>query len=514
MRDLFAQDSKLADRRTASLGDDVFLDYSKNRITDETMTLLFDLAREAKLGESILQMFRGDKINVTEDRAVLHVALRDMAQSKIVVDGKEVAPDVQRVLQQMRRFTEQIRSDGHPEFAKERITDVVNVGIGGSDLGPLMASRALKHFADGGPDVHFVSNVDGSHIAETLKHLNPKTTIFIISSKSFTTDETLTNADSAKKWLLAGLEKDAAAVRARLFAVTSDPAAAQAESWRIKPDNIFLTWGWVGGRYSLWGAAGLPIALSLGMDHFADMLRGAHAMDEHFRSAPFESNIPVILGVLGVWYNNFFELETHAVLPYDQYLDRLPAYLQQLDMESNGKRVDRDGRAVDYSTAPIIWGEPGTNGQHAFFQLMHQGTKLIPADFLAAVETHHPEGAHHKKLLANLFGQTRALMCGKTLEEATSRLLEEGKSEADASRLAPFKVFEGNRPSNTILYRKLTPFTLGALIAMYEHKVFTQGVIWNLNSFDQWGVEFGKQLADELRDRLDDDDWYRGPRGG
>ena len=510
LRDLLDQDPTLAERRTASLGDELFLDYSRNRVTEETLALLFDLAREAQLGEWVERMFDGERINVSEDRAVLHVALRDVTESRIVDDGEDVASSVRRVLDKMRRFSQEIRSDRHPVFGARRITDVVNVGIGGSDLGPLMASQALKHFADGGPNVHFVSNVDGSHLAETLRRLVPQTTIFIISSKSFTTDETMTNAGSAIDWLRRGLDSPDA-VASRLVAVTADAAAAGRLG--IDPQNIFPTWDWVGGRYSMWGAAGLPIVLSIGMDHFEDMHRGSHAMDEHFRSAPFESNIPVILGVLGVWYNNFFGCETHAVLPYDQYLHRLPAYLQQLEMESNGKSVDRDGRRVDYSTAPIIWGEPGTNGQHAFFQLMHQGTKLIPADFLAAVETHHPAGEHHRKLLANLFGQTRALAVGKTLEEATGELMSAGLGEDDVRRLAPFKAFEGNRPSNTILYRRLNPYTLGALVAMYEHKVFTQGVIWNLNSFDQWGVELGKQLAKGILPRVGEtESWFRALR--
>ena len=499
MRELFAEDPGRFGRFSLRFGD-LLLDFSKNRITEETFALLLDLARECDVKGWIRRMFAGDPINFTEQRPVLHVALRNRSNRPIRVNGENVMPAVNAVLERMRAFSEAVRNGDWRGFTGEAITDVVNIGIGGSDLGPQMVCRALTGHAEGGPRAHFVSNVDGSHIAGTLRELSPETTLFIVASKTFTTQETLTNARTARTWLVEEFGDEAAVAR-HFVAVSTNAEAVRA--FGIDPENMFGFWDWVGGRYSLWSAIGLPIALHVGMDRFEELLAGAHAMDEHFRTAPLAENLPVVLALLGIWYINFFGAETHAILPYDQYLDRFPAYFQQGDMESNGKRVDREGRVVDHATGPVVWGEPGTNGQHAFFQLLHQGTRLVPADFLAAAEPAHPIGDHHRILLSNFFAQTEALMRGRTEAEARAELQAQGLSGEVLERLLPHRVFPGNRPTNSILYRRLDPRTLGSLIALYEHKIFVQGVIWNINSFDQWGVELGKQLAGSILPELE-----------
>jgi len=500
MRDLFMQDPNRFQKFSLRFNGILF-DYSKNRITETTMKLLFDLARQAELQKNIDDMFSGEKINITERRAVLHIALRNRSNRPIFVDGNDVMPEVNRVLEKMKDFSEKVRSGKWQGYTGKAITDVVNIGIGGSDLGPYMVCEALTAYQTG-PAVHFVSNVDGTHIAETLKKLNPETTLFVIASKTFTTLETMTNANSARQWFLnaAGSEE---AIAKHFVALSTNRAAV--ETFGIDPANMFEFWNWVGGRYSLWSAIGLSIVLAVGYDRFVELLTGAHEMDEYFRTTPFEKNIPVIMALLGIWYNNFYHAESYAILPYDQYLHRFPAYLQQGDMESNGKRVDRNNQPVDYSTGPIIWGEPGTNGQHAFYQLIHQGTKLIPADFLAPVQSQNPIGDHHKKLIANFIAQTEALVRGKTEEEAFAELKQSGLSDEEARRLAPSKVFPGNRPTNSIFYTRLTPRMLGRLISMYEMKIFVQGILWNINSFDQMGVELGKQLAGVILSELDSD---------
>ncbi|MGF7073962.1 glucose-6-phosphate isomerase [Mucilaginibacter sp. 3215] len=480
--------------------EDILLDYSKNRIDDETIALLIQLAKECSLKEAIDAMYSGEKINVTEGRPVLHIALRNRSNTPIYVDGKDVMPDVNKVLDQMKAFSEAIILGEWKGYTGKAITDVVNIGIGGSDLGPVMVTEALKAYKNH-LNLHFVSNVDGTHIVETLKAVNPETTLFLVASKTFTTQETMGNAHSARDWFLASGATEADV--AKHFAALSTNAAA-VEKFGIDTKNMFEFWDWVGGRYSLWSAIGLSIALSIGFENFADLLAGAHATDNHFKTAEFDQNIPVIMGLIGIWYNNFFEAETNVILPYDQYLHRFSAYFQQGDMESNGKHVDRNGKDVDYSTGPIIWGEPGTNGQHAFYQLIHQGTKLIPADFIAPAQSHNPLGEHHNMLLSNFFAQTEALMNGKTEEVVIEELKAAGKSDEEIAQIAPFKVFEGNRPTNSFLIKKITPYTLGALIAMYEHKIFTQGIIWNIYSFDQWGVELGKQLAGKILPELKD----------
>jgi len=502
MRDWFAQDLQRFERFSLRF-EDILLDYSKNRITAETQALLLDLARERDVPAWTERMFAGEKINVSEDRAVLHIALRNRSGRAVQVDGEDVMPVVNAVLAKMRAFCERVRSGAWKGFSGKSIRDVVNIGIGGSDLGPLMVTEALRPYGSAALRVHFVSNIDGSQIVETLKHLDPATTLFIVASKTFTTQETLTNAQAARAWLLADAG-DASAVAKHFVALSTNTDAVRA--FGIDTANMFEFWDWVGGRYSLWSAIGLSIALYIGMDAFEELLAGAHAMDEHFRTAPLEKNLPVTLALLGVWYINFFDAETHAILPYDQYLHRFPAYLQQADMESNGKRVTREGQAVDYATGPVIWGEPGTNGQHAFYQLIHQGTRLIPVDFLAAAESHNPLGEHQRILLANFFAQGEALMRGKTAAEARAELVAQGLSGEALERLLPHKLFPGNRPSNSIVYRKLTPRTLGSLIALYEHKIFVQGIIWNINSFDQWGVELGKQLARAILPELERSD--------
>jgi glucose-6-phosphate isomerase len=482
--------------------DGLLLDYSKNRVSGETMGLLFDLARAADLEAWRDHMFQGERINLTEDRAVLHIALRNRANRPIMVDGEDVMPAVNAVLEQMRGFSEAVRSGAWRGHTGETITHIVNIGIGGSDLGPLMVCEALKPFQRTDLTPHFVSNVDGAHLVHTLETLDPARTLFVIASKTFTTQETMTNAASARAWLIERLG-DEAAVAKHFVAVSTNAEAVAA--FGIDTANMFEFWDWVGGRYSLWSAIGLPIALAIGMDRFEELLAGANATDEHFRTVPLERNQPVILALLGIWYRNFLGAASHAVLPYDQHLHRLAAYLQQGDMESNGKFVRRDGEQVDYATGPIIWGEPGTNGQHAFYQLIHQGTELVPADFIAAAEAQTPLGDHQAKLLANFLAQTEALAFGKTEAEARAELEEQGLSGEALEALLPHKVFQGNRPTNSILYQKLTPEMLGRLIALYEHKIFTQGIIWNINSFDQWGVELGKQLAKVILPELEGD---------
>ncbi|KAI6240261.1 Glucose-6-phosphate isomerase [Aphelenchoides fujianensis] len=487
---------------------EILVDYSKNLVNDQVLKQLFALARSAKVEEFRAAMFGGEAINFTEGRAVLHVALRNRSNAPIKVGGKDVMPDVNGVLEHMREFTELVIGGKWTGFTGKKITDVVNIGIGGSDLGPLMVTEALKHFQVG-PNVHFVSNVDGTHMAETLKRLNPETSLFIIASKTFTTQETITNAESAKKWFL-DAAKDEKAVAKHFVALSTNTQKVQ--EFGIDSANMFQFWDWVGGRYSLWSAIGLSIAVHIGFENFEKLLEGAHLADQHFVNTPLEQNIPVILALLGIWYINFHGAETQALLPYDQYLHRFAAYFQQGDMESNGKYVTREGQVVNYKTGPIVWGEPGTNGQHAFYQLIHQGTRLIPADFIAPIKTHNPisNGLHHKAsfpllsfiLLANFLAQTEALMRGKTPAEAAEELRKSGLGEEQITKLLPHKVFEGNRPTNSIVLPEVTPRTLGALIALYEHKIFVQGVIWSINSFDQWGVELGKQLAKLILEEL------------
>ena len=498
IKDLFAQD---ADRfnKFSVFFEDILLDYSKNRISDETLALLIQLARECKLDEAIKSMYAGDKINETEDRSVLHIALRNLNNTPILVDGKDVMPEVNAVLAKMEKFSNSIISGEWKGYTGKAITDVVNIGIGGSDLGPVMVTEALKHYKNH-LNIHFVSNIDGTHIAETLAELDAETTLFLVASKTFTTQETMTNAHSARSWFLDKGAKEGDI--AKHFAALSTNAK-DVSAFGIDTENMFEFWDWVGGRYSLWSAIGLSISLSIGFDNFKQLLAGAHAADNHFKTAEFETNLPVILGLLGVWYINFYNAETQVILPYDQYMHRFAAYFQQGDMESNGKHVDRNGNEVDYETGPIIWGEPGTNGQHAFYQLIHQGTRIIPADFIAPAQSLNPLGDHHPILLSNFFAQTEALMNGKTEEEVIDELEKDGKSKEEIQKIAPFKVFEGNRPTNSILLKKITPYTLGSLVAIYEHKIFVQGVIWNIFSFDQWGVELGKQLAKKILPELD-----------
>jgi len=501
MRELFKEDPLRFEKFSLQF-EDILLDYSKNIITQETLGLLIELAEEVKLKEAIEKYFTGDKINVTEKRAVLHTALRNFSSNPVFVDGKDVMPEVRAVLGKMENFSNKILSGEWKGYTGKRITDIVNIGIGGSDLGPVMVTEALKPYFKEGISAHFVSNVDGTHIAETLKKVNPETTLFIISSKTFTTQETMTNAHTARKWFLEKARNESS-IEKHFVAVSTNEK--EVVKFGINPENMFVFWDWVGGRFSLWSAIGLSIACTIGFENFRALLEGAHAMDLHFRNSPFEKNIPVILALLGIWYNNFFGAQTHAILPYDQYLHRFSAYFQQGDMESNGKSVDRSGKLIAYQTGPIIWGEPGTNGQHAFYQLIHQGTKLIPCDFIAPAQSHNPIGDHHKKLLSNFFAQTEALMNGKTVKEVEEELKKQGMKEEDIRFLLPFKVFSGNKPTNSILVKKITPRVLGSLIAMYEHKIFTQGVIWNIFSFDQWGVELGKQLANRILPELDDD---------
>ncbi len=498
MRDMFEQDKDRFKKFSTQM-DDILLDFSKNRIDDKTFSLLCDLARDIDVQKWRDDMFAGEPINISEFRPVLHTALRNRSNTPVYVDGENVMPRINRVLAQIRYFTERVRGGHLRGYSGQLITDVVNIGIGGSDLGPHVVCDSMKPFAQRGMNVHFVSNVDPTHLTEILKFVEPESTLFIVSSKTFGTQETMLNAQSARQWFVevTGNEK---AVARHFVAVTANKQAAAA--FGILEENMFEFWDWVGGRYSLWSAIGLPIALYLGMERFEELLEGAHAMDMHFRSAPIEKNMPIILALLGVWYNNFFDAQSHAVMAYNQYLRRLPAFLQQLDMESNGKTIDRAGKRVDYLTGPIIWGETGSNCQHAFFQLLHQGTKPVPADFLIPARSKNPLGEQHCVLLANYFAQTRALMKGKTEAQARAELEAAGSSEEVIKDVLPHKIFEGNKPTNSIIFESLDPRTLGALLAMYEHKVFVQGVIWDINSFDQWGVEYGKQLASDIQEEL------------
>lgn len=498
IRSLF-QDTERFEKFSITFGD-ILLDYSKNQINSTTHELLVNLAEECELKAAIEAMFKGEKINETENRAVLHTALRKPQTSGFILDGKDILVDIHRVLNKMEQFSERIISGEWKGYSGKAITDIVNIGIGGSDLGPVMVTEALKAYSNH-IKLHFVSNVDGSHIVETLKDLNPETTLFMIASKTFTTQETMANAFSARDWLL---KSDASEQDVAKHFVAISTNEQGVSKFGIDTENMFEFWDWVGGRYSLWSAIGLSICCAIGYKNFKDLLAGAHAADEHFRTADFKQNIPVTLALLGIWYSNFFGAESQAILPYDQYLHRFAAYFQQGDMESNGKSTDRNGEPVDYQTGPVIWGEPGTNGQHAFYQLIHQGTKLIPCDFIAPAQSHNPIGKHHQLLLSNFFAQTEALMNGKSLEEVESELKAAGMSAEQIQKLAPFKVFEGNRPTNSILIKKITPHTLGSLIAIYEHKIFVQGIIWNIFSFDQWGVELGKQLAGRILPELED----------
>ena len=499
--DLFKQEQNRFNDYSLNFENQILVDFSKNKINQETLKLLRQLAKESALDEAINAMFTGEKINRTENRAVLHTALRNRSNTPVYVDGKDVMPEVNAVLAKMSAFCDRVISGEWKGYTGKVITDVVNIGIGGSDLGPYMVTEALRPYKNH-LNMHFVSNVDGTHIAETLKKVNPETTLFLVASKTFTTQETMTNANSARDWLLAAA-KDNSAV-AKHFAALSTNGKAVAE-FGIDTNNMFEFWDWVGGRYSLWSAIGLSIALSIGFDNFEALLSGAHEMDKHFRTAPLEKNIPATLALVGLWNTNFLGAQTEAILPYDQYLHRFAAYFQQGNMESNGKYVDRNGNVIrDYQTGPIIWGEPGTNGQHAFYQLIHQGTMLIPCDFIAPAQSHNPLGDHHSKLLSNFFAQTEALAFGKTKEEVEAEFVKAGKSLDEVKDIVPFKVFTGNKPTNSILVQKMTPFVLGALIAMYEHKIFAQGVIFNIFSFDQWGVELGKQLANRILPELAD----------
>ncbi|BDD04059.1 glucose-6-phosphate isomerase [Aureibacter tunicatorum] len=501
MKQLFENDPSRADKFKIEL-ENIYIDYSKNIIDSDIFDSLIKLANESGLSDAIKAMFEGAAINQTENRAVLHTALRNRSDKKVIVDEEDMMPEIRKVLDQMKSFCQQVHSGEWKGYTGKKITDIVNIGIGGSDLGPYMVTEALKPYKVEGITSHFVSNVDGTDISETLKAINPETTLFLIASKTFTTQETMTNAHSARKWFLESAKEEGHI--AKHFAALSTNSSAVVE-FGIAEENMFVFWDWVGGRYSLWSAIGLSIALNIGYDNFEDLLEGAFEMDNHFQNSDFEDNAPVILALIGIWYNNFFKAESMAMLPYDQYLHRFPAYFQQGDMESNGKYIDRKGEKVNYQTGPIIWGEPGTNGQHAFYQLIHQGTKLIPCDFIAPAISHNPISDHHEKLLANFFAQTEALMKGKTKEEVTEELKSKNLSQENLDKIVPFKVFEGNKPSNSILVKKVTPKSLGALIAMYEHKIFAQGVIWNIFSFDQWGVELGKQLASNILPELSGD---------
>ncbi len=499
MRDLFARDPQRAEKLSLSLGP-IFFDFSKNRITETTINLLLQLAEEVGLENKIQAMFRGEKINLTENRSVLHIALRNLSEDPIQVNGQDVMPEVMAVLKKMGNFAEEVRSGNWKGYSGQPITDVVNLGIGGSDLGPRMVTQALKHYADK-LRVHFVSNIDSTHLVETLKGLSPEKTLFIVASKSFTTQETMTNAVSARDWLLKAAENEEAVSKHFVAVSTNQEKVRQ---FGIDPKNMFHFWDWVGGRFSLWSAIGLPIVLSIGQDNFLELLQGAHIVDQHFSSTPLSANLPVLMGLLTIWYNNFFGAQSQAILPYDQYLEQFPTYLQQGEMESNGKRTTIKGEYVHYSTGPIIWGAPGTNGQHAFFQLLHQGTKLVPCDFIAFVNSLNPLGDHQDMLLANFLAQTEALMRGKTEQELRQELSAKNLSPKEIDSFLPHGTFPGNRPTNSILIDKLTPRNLGSLIALYEHKIFVQGAIWDINSFDQFGVELGKQLAKETLKELQD----------
>jgi len=494
MKDLFSRDLQRFNAFSLQFND-ILVDFSKNIITEQTLELLMALARRVDLSGAIDKMFSGDVINVTENRAVLHVALRNQGNAPVLLQGQDVMPGVNRVLLRMKQFSRDIDSGKLRGYTGKPINTFVNIGIGGSDLGPLMVTECLTPFARKGVQAYFISNIDGSHLAETLKKIDPETTMFLVASKTFTTQETMTNAHSARKWFLSHAG-DEVHIEKHFVAISTNAAAVKA--FGISPDNRFELWDWVGGRYSLWSAIGLSIVCYVGYDHFEALLRGAHEMDEHFRTAPLEKNIPVVLALIGIWYNNFFDAHTEAILPYDQYMHRFPAYFQQANMESNGKSTDRSGNKVSYHTGPIIWGEPGTNGQHAFYQLIHQGSRMIPADFLAPALSYNPMGQHHEILLSNFFAQTEALLSGKDEQTVLREMEDAGGDPLTLKALAPHRVFQGNRPTNSILFKQLTPQTLGSLIAMYEHKIFTQGVIWNIFSFDQWGVELGKYLARKI----------------
>ncbi|RPD51698.1 glucose-6-phosphate isomerase [Paracnuella aquatica] len=498
MKELFAQDGARFQKMSQRLGDILF-DYSKNRITEETLQLLQQLATETKLNEAIDALFGGALINETEQRAVLHVALRKFADGPVNTGGADVMPDVKRVRQQMQEFCQRVHSGEWVGYTGKKIKYIVNIGIGGSDLGPLMVTEALKPYWVDGIQTYFVSNVDATHIEETLKKVVAEETLFLVASKTFTTQETMTNAHTARDWFVAASGSENHVAKHFVALSTNEKEVTR---FGIDKENIFQFWDWVGGRYSLWSAIGLSIALTIGYENFEALLKGAESADQHFKDTPFEQNIPVLMALIGIWYVNFFGAQSEAILPYDQYLHRFAAYFQQGNMESNGKSVDRNGKPVNYATGPIIWGEPGTNGQHAFYQLIHQGTVLIPCDFIAPAQSHNPTGDHHPKLLSNFFAQTEALMNGKSSSEVVAELKQQGKDETAVAELAPFKIFEGNRPTNSFLVKKITPFTLGQLIALYEHKIFVQGVIWNVYSFDQWGVELGKQLANKILPEL------------
>jgi len=500
LRELFDEDQERFNHFHTTFGD-ILVDYSKNLLTQETLSTLIELANECELKPAIEAMFHGDRINQTENRSVLHVALRNRSNTPMRADGEDVMPEVNRVLEQMNKFSTRLLSGEWKGYSGKAITDIVNIGIGGSDLGPYMVTEALRPYWKN-IHPHFVSNVDGTHIAETLKDLNPETTLFIIASKTFTTQETMTNAESAKAWLMekSGGKADVS----RHFVAVSTNTKAVTE-FGIDATNMFVFWDWVGGRYSLWSSIGLSIICTVGYDHFVELLEGAHAMDNHFKNEPFDKNIPVLLALIGIWYGNFFDAASEAILPYDQYMHRFAAYFQQGNMESNGKSVDRSGEPVLYQTGSVIWGEPGTNGQHAFYQLIHQGTKVIPCDFIAPATSHNPLSDHHDKLLSNFFAQTEALMLGKTEGEVKAELSKAGMSQDEIDFHLPYRVFTGNKPTNSILFKKLTPRTLGTLVAMYEHKIFVQGIIWNIFSFDQWGVELGKVLAKKILPELQSD---------
>ena len=501
IKDLFDADPERFSKFSARF-EDILFDYSKNIITEETLSLLMELGRECGLSDAFGQMMSGAKINETEDRAVLHTALRDFSGNPVDVDGTDVMPEVRAVLEKMEGFSDLVTSGKWLGYTGKPVTDIVNIGIGGSDLGPVMVTEALRPYWQPGINVHFVSNVDGTHMAECLKGLSSETTLFMVASKTFTTQETMTNAHTARRWFLEAA-RDEEHIKKHFIALSTNKAGV--EEFGIDPGNMFGFWDWVGGRYSLWSAIGLSIACTIGFENFRELLEGAHAADKHFSEAAPERNVPVLMGLIGIWYNNFFNCQTHAILPYDQYMHRFAAYFQQGDMESNGKHVGRDGKPIQHQSGPVIWGEPGTNGQHAFYQLIHQGTKIIPSDFIAPAQSHNPEGDHHAILLSNFFAQTEALMRGKTLGEVTEELSTKGKSNEEIKKIAPFKVFEGNRPTNSFLLKKITPRSLGSLIALYEHKIFVQGVIWNIFSFDQWGVELGKVLAKNILSELEGD---------
>ncbi len=500
IKSLFKNDDNRFQDFTLSLNN-IVVDFSKNKITDKTLNLLISLANECDLKEAIPAMFSGEVINHTEKRAVLHTALRNRVNDPVLFEGENVMPEINEVLSKMKSFSGKVHAGEWKGFSDKKIESIVNIGIGGSDLGPVMVTEALKPYKVDGIETYFVSNVDGTHIAETLKKVNPETTLFLVASKTFTTQETMTNAHTARTWLL-DFYKNEKSIASHFVALSTN--AKSVAEFGIDTNNMFEFWDWVGGRYSLWSAIGLSISLTIGFDNFEKLLDGAHAMDNHFKNASFEKNIPVVLALIGIWYNNFYGFESEAILPYDQYMHRFAAYFQQGNMESNGKYIDNAGNKVKYETGPIIWGEPGTNGQHAFYQLIHQGTKIIPCDFIATAKSHNPIGDHHPKLMANFFAQTEALMNGKTKDEVVNELEQSGLSKDAIDKLAPYKVFEGNRPTNSILVKEITPYTLGSLIAMYEHKIFVQGVIWNINSFDQWGVELGKKLAGEILPELTD----------